>query len=130
MSDLWNGIGACSIGEGQSGGTIILSEQQLQLGNIQVDTIGKTSIGEKTVLTATLNTDESKTVTVNARISGRIEKMYFKSTGEYLHKGDRLYDLYSEELNNAKQEYLLALEKQSVLDNSIIDLKQVVESRD
>jgi hypothetical protein len=34
---------AVSIGERQSGGTIILSEQQLQLGNIQVDTIGKIS---------------------------------------------------------------------------------------
>jgi Cu(I)/Ag(I) efflux system membrane fusion protein len=117
-----------TIGEGQSGGTIILSDQQVQLGNIRVDTIGKNDIGDKTILTATLNMDESKTVTINARIAGRIEKMYVKSKGEYLHKGDRLYDLYSEELNNAKQEYLLAIEKQKTLDNSIIDFRQVVES--
>ena len=48
--------------------------------------------------------------------------------GTILKKGDRLYDLYSETLNNAKQEYLLALEKEKVLDHSIIDFKQLVES--
>jgi Cu(I)/Ag(I) efflux system membrane fusion protein len=106
----------------------VLSDQQIQLGNIRVDTIGKHLIGDRMVLSATLNMDESKTVTVNTRIGGRIEKLYVKTTGDYIHKGERLYDLNSESLNNAKQEYLLALEKQKVLDNSIIDFKQLVES--
>jgi membrane fusion protein, copper/silver efflux system len=107
---------------------IMLSDQQIQLGNIQVDTIGKTVIGNETVLTATINIDETKTTTVSARISGRIEKLYFKQQGDYITKGAKLYDLYSEELNNAKQEYLLAVEKQNVLDNTIIDMKQLVQS--
>jgi membrane fusion protein, copper/silver efflux system len=106
----------------------VLSDQQVQLGNIRADTLGRQLIGDRTVLSATLNMDESKSVTVNARIAGRIEKLYLKTTGEYLHKGERIYDLYSELLNNAKQEYLLALEKQKMLDNSIIDFKQLVES--
>ena len=115
-------------GQGQSEDAIVLSEQQVQLGNIKVDTIGKGIIGDKIVLTATLNVDETKSASVNARIAGRIEKLYFKNTGDYLRKGDRLYDLYSEELNNAKQEYLLTLEKQRTLDNSIIDFRQLAES--
>jgi Cu(I)/Ag(I) efflux system membrane fusion protein len=115
-------------GEGQEKDALMLSDQQIQLGNIRVDTLGKGIIGDKTVLTATLNIDETQSLSVNARIAGRIEKLYFKSTGDYLRKGDRLYDLYSEELNNAKQEYLLALEKQKVLDNSIIDFNQLIES--
>lgn len=108
--------------------SIMLSDQQIQLGNIQVDTVGKGAIGDETVLTATLSVDETKTTTVSARIAGRIERLYFKSEGDYVQKGAKLYDLYSEELNNAKQEYLLALEKQRVLDNSIVDLKQLVQS--
>jgi Cu(I)/Ag(I) efflux system membrane fusion protein len=79
-------------------------------------------------LTATLNIDETKSTTVSARISGRIERLYFKNQGDYIPKGARLYDLYSEELNNAKQEYILALEKQTTLDNAIIDFKQLVQS--
>jgi Cu(I)/Ag(I) efflux system membrane fusion protein len=107
---------------------IMLSDQQIQLGNIRVDTVGKNAIGNETILTATLNIDETKSTTVSARVSGRIERLYFKNEGDYIPKGAKLYDLYSEELNNAKQEYLLALEKQRVLDNSIIDLKQFIQS--
>jgi len=93
-----------------------------------VDTIGSHRIGDRMVLNATLNMDESKTTTVNTRIAGRIEKLYVKTTGDFIHQGERLYDLYSETLNNAKQEYLLALEKQKVLDNSTIDFRRLVES--
>jgi hypothetical protein len=42
---------------------IMLSEQQIQLGNIQVDTIGRGTIGNETVLTATLSIDETKSAT-------------------------------------------------------------------
>src|SRR6266487_6977740 len=114
--------------KGTDADAIMLSDQQIQLGNIQVDTIGKGNIGDETTLTATMNVDETKTETVSARVSGRIDKLYFKNKGDYINKGQKLYDLYSEELNNAKQEYILALEKQAVLDNSIIDFKQLVQS--
>ena len=114
--------------KGADADAIMLSDQQVQLGNIQVDTVGKGVIGDEIVLTATLNIDETKTTTVSARIAGRIERLYFKSEGDYIQRGAKLYDLYSEELNNAKQEYLLALERQKVLDNSIVDLKQLVQS--
>ena len=107
---------------------IVLSDQQVQLGNIRVDTIGEGKIGSSTVLNATLTLDETKSMAVSSRIAGRIDKLYFKNTGDNIKKGDRLYDLYSETLNNAKQEYILALEKEKVLDHSIVDFKQLVES--
>jgi Cu(I)/Ag(I) efflux system membrane fusion protein len=114
--------------KGTDADAIMLSDQQIQLGNIKVDTLGKGIIADKTVLTATLNIDETKSITVSARVPGRIDKLYFKNEGDYISKGQKLYDLYSEELNNAKQEYILALEKQAVLDNSIIDFKQLVQA--
>jgi len=114
--------------KGTDADAIMLSDQQIQLGSIKVDTVGKGIIGQETVLTATLNIDETKTNTVSARISGRIDRLYFKTEGDHINKGEKLYDLYSEELNNAKQEYILALEKQATLDNSIIDFRQIVQS--
>jgi Cu(I)/Ag(I) efflux system membrane fusion protein len=48
--------------------------------------------------------------------------------GDFVSKGAHLYDLYSEELNNAKQEYIAALEKQQTLDNSIIDFNRLLQS--
>ena len=107
---------------------IKLSDQQVQLGNIQTDTINSGMLGDKIVLTATLNIDQMKTTSISARVMGRIEKLYFKNMGDYVKKGDRLFDLYSEELNNARQELILALERKNTLDNSIIDFNQLIQS--
>ena len=107
---------------------IMLNDEQIRLGNIQTDTIRNGMIGDKVILTATLNTDESKVNSINARIMGRIDRLYFKNLGDYVSKGAHLYDLYSEELNNAKQEYIVAVEKQQSLDNSIIDFNRLVQS--
>jgi len=107
---------------------IMLNDEQERLGNIQVDTIRSGTIGDKVVLTATLNIDETKVNSINARIGGRIDRLYFKNTGDYVTKGSHLYDLYSEELNNAKQEYIATLERKQLLDNSIIDFDRLIES--
>jgi membrane fusion protein, copper/silver efflux system len=108
--------------------TITLSDQQVLLGNIQVDTMNNGKIGNTIILNATLTIDETKSTAIGSRVAGRIDRLYFKNTGDYIKKGDKLYDLYSEELNNAKQEYILALEKEKVLDQSIVDFKQLIES--
>lgn len=107
---------------------IMLNEEQIRLGNIRVDTIRNGVIGDQMVVTATLNTDETKVNSINARIMGRIDRLYFKNIGDYVSKGAHLYDLYSEELNNAKQEYLATLERKETLDNSIIDFNRLVQS--
>ena len=111
-----------------SANAIKLSDQQVQLGNILTDTINSGMLGDKIVLTATLNIDQMKTTSISARVMGRIEKLYFKNMGDYVKKGERIYDLYSEELNNAKQELVLALERKNTLDNSIIDFNQLIQS--
>jgi membrane fusion protein, copper/silver efflux system len=114
---------------GEGNDEIQLSEQQIQLGNIQTDTIRNGTIGDQLVLTATLNFDQMKASAVSSRVMGRIEKLYFKNLGDYVKKGAALYDLYSEDLNNAKQEYLLVLDKQKVFSNeTAIDFDQLLQS--
>ena len=105
---------------------IKLSDQQIQLGNIIVDTIRNGSIGTEIILPATLNIDQSKSNAISARVSGRIEKLAYKNIGEYIPKNAKLFDIYSEELNNAKQEYLLQLERQHNFDNSLINFSQLL----
>lgn len=106
---------------------IHLSPEQIKLGNIQTDTIGQASIGDKMVLTGTLNFNQQKLSSVSARVEGRIEKLYFKNVGDYVHKGEKLYDLYSEQLNNAKQEYINALRQEKTIGNSLINYAALVE---
>ncbi len=108
---------------------IELNEQQIQLGNIYTDTIRNGTIGDQLMLTATLNFDATKSSSVSSRVMGRIEKLYFKNLGDYVKKGAPLYDLYSEDLNNAKQEYLLVLDKKKIFTSeTAIDFDQLLQS--
>jgi membrane fusion protein, copper/silver efflux system len=108
---------------------IQLTAQQIQLGNIKTDTLRSRNMNNQTVLTAVLNFDQTKTSAVSSRVMGRIEVLYFKNIGDYINKGDKLYDLYSEELNTAKQEYLSALVRQKVFaDNLMVDFNTLIQS--
>ena len=107
---------------------IHLNAEQIRLGNIQVDTIRSGNIRDKMVLTGTLNFNGQKLSSVNTRVEGRIEKLYVKKTGDYIRKGEPIYDLYSEQLNNAKQEYVTAMQEQSTIGNTLINYGALVES--
>ncbi len=109
-------------------GEIKLSPGQIELGNIQVDSIRSANGSHETVLTGTVNFDQSALNSVSARIGGRIEKLYYKNIGDYVPEGARLYDLYSEELNNAQQEWLLLLQKQKALGNTIVNYNELAQS--
>lgn len=114
---------------GEKKDEIQLSEQQLQLGNIHTDTIRSGQIGDQVVLTATLSFDQLQTTAVSARIMGRVEKLYYKNIGDHVKKGAPLVELYSEELNNAKQEYLLALDRKNAFkDETAMDFGQLLQS--
>lgn len=114
---------------GENKDEIELSDQQIQLGNIQTDTIRNGTIDDHLLLTATLNFDQMKTSSASSRVSGRVEKLYFKNIGDYIKKGAPLYDLYSEELNNAKQEYWLVLEqRKEFASETTIDFEQLLQS--
>ncbi len=88
---------------------IELSDQQVVLGNITTDTLQMTSIGDEVILTGLLVWDERKVIDVSTRVAGRVEQLFVKSVGEMVVRGQPLYVLYSEELNTATKEYLLAL---------------------
>jgi Cu(I)/Ag(I) efflux system membrane fusion protein len=108
---------------------IELSDQQIQLGNIQTDTLRHRAFGDKVVLTGTLNFDQMKTFSVSSRVMGRIEKLYYKNIGDYVRKGTPLYDIYSEDLNNARQEYLsLLARKKDFGAETVIDFDRLIQS--
>lgn len=113
----------------EAGGYLELSEQQIKLGNIQIDSIQNGRIGDELVLTGTVNFDQMHANTISARVNGRMEKLYFKNLGDYIKKGDPVFELYSEELNNAKQEYLLLLDKQRAFANEpLINFQQLLQA--
>ncbi len=103
------------INKGANQDELELSDQQITLGNIRTDTLEVSVLGEQLLLSATLNFDQRKTNSVSSRVMGRIDKLYYKNLGDFVLSGMPLYDLYSEELNSARHEYIQARENKNLL---------------
>ena len=87
---------------------ISLSKQQIQLGNITTQTISETQSSLEQNYTGVLTINQEKIKTISARAMGRIEKLYFKTVGDYVAKNQAVYQLYSEDIAIAKQDYFTA----------------------
>lgn len=87
---------------------ISLSKQQIQLGNISTQTISETQNSLEQNYTGVLTINQEKIKTISARAMGRIEKLYFKTVGDYIAKNQAVYQLYSEDIAIAKQDYFTA----------------------
>ena len=99
---------------------LILTAQQLELGNIRVQAIGSRPAGSsaaspaeapapQAVLTGTVTADAQRTQSISSRVAGRVEKLYVRQTGQLLRRGAPLFSVYSEQLETLQREYLLAL---------------------
>lgn len=107
-------------------GEIYLNDEQLRLGNIKTDTLSVGTLNEKIVLTGVLNYNQNERQSVSSRIMGRIDKLYYKTVGDYVTAGSPLYEIYSEELNNAKQEYILAINQKKKFNKAIISIDEII----
>ena len=87
---------------------IALSAQQIKLGNISMQTIEETKNRREESYTGMLTYNQNNIKTISARTMGRIEKLFFKTTGNYIRLNDPLYVLYSEDIAIAKRDYLAA----------------------
>lgn len=94
----------------QKAGELKLSEQQIQLANIQTDTVRRRPLGDEITLSAVLKENQNGINTVTARVSGRIERLFVRNVGEPVRVGQAIFELYSEQLAAAQQDYLLALQ--------------------
>ncbi|QSX29955.1 efflux RND transporter periplasmic adaptor subunit [Shewanella cyperi] len=54
--------------------------------------------------------DESQLQHIHARVSGWVDKLTIEAVGDRIKRGQLLYELYSPELINAQDDYLLALD--------------------
>lgn len=87
---------------------ISLSKQQIRLGNISTQSIAASQSSLKQSYIGTLTINQEKINSVSSRAMGRIEKLFFKSVGDYVAKNQAVYELYSEDIAIAKQDYLTA----------------------
>lgn len=88
---------------------VMLTKEEIIKANIQMDTARVKNISEQSTLTGVVTVNEKQVTAISSRVKGRLDRVYVRSTGEYISKGKLLYDIYSEELLADENDYLLAL---------------------
>jgi Cu(I)/Ag(I) efflux system membrane fusion protein len=107
---------------------IRLTATQIQLAGIQTDTVREENVGSEKTLTGTVTTDDNKAEELSARLAGRIQQLFVRTTGEKIAPGQPVYSIYSEDLQEAENEYLLAKQQQKVLHNPDVDYQQLISA--
>jgi multidrug efflux pump subunit AcrA (membrane-fusion protein) len=100
--------------------------RKAQMGHFSPEYFPVTSMkmSKKIRLLGSVLQSEEKESNIPARIGGRVEKVYVKSTGSFVKKGDPVIDYYSPKLITAGEEYILA--RQSYLKTKSKEFKDML----
>jgi Cu(I)/Ag(I) efflux system membrane fusion protein len=115
-------------GTGGSSDKITLTATQLALAGIRTDTVRDENTELEKTLTGTVTTNENTAAELSARIAGRIQQLFVRTVGEKIAVGQPVYAIYSEDLQEAEKEYLLAKQQQKVLHNPDVDYQQLISA--
>lgn len=99
-------------------GTIHISSEKQQLIGVQYGTAEYKGVGRMLRTVGRLAYDETKITRIHPRVEGWIEEVFVDFTGKQVSKGQPLISLYSPELWQTQQEYLLALKGRKELASS------------
>lgn len=107
---------------------IKLSAEQIRLANIQTDTARLQPLGEEITLSAILKENQNGINTVTARLDGRLERLFVRNAGEFVRVGQAVFELYSEDLAAAQQDFLLALQSKKRYGSTDLDFARIAEA--
>jgi Cu(I)/Ag(I) efflux system membrane fusion protein len=88
---------------------ISLSPKKQVLANVSTVVVKKENLQDQVTAYSYLDFVENNRKTISARFNGRIEKLFVDKTGDYIKKDQPLFEIYSPDLVQAQNEYLIAL---------------------
>ena len=91
---------------------VVIDPAIAQQVGVQVEPVHRQPVFRHLRTIGQVEVGEDELAVVNLRYSGWVEKLYVDKTGDPVTKGQVLFDIYSPELVNAQEEYLLALRTQ------------------
>jgi Cu(I)/Ag(I) efflux system membrane fusion protein len=102
----------------QPGATLQLTPAEMTAAGVQVAEVRTAALRTNIDAFGRVEQPESQLAAVSAWIGGRVDKLYVLYTGEMVHRGQRVADLYSPEVATALEEYRLAQEHRDRLSQS------------
>ena len=92
-----------------SADTIRIDSRMVQNLGVRVGIVEQRSFSRAIDVVGTVVVDERGVSSLNPRISGWVERLHVKAVGDVVERGQTLAEIYSPELLNAQEEYLVAL---------------------
>lgn len=93
-------------------GSVKISPQVINNLGVRTTKVKRQALQSQIQTIGVVEYDQDKLLHIHPRVEGWIEKLYVKAAGDSVKANQALYDIYSPDLVNAQQEYLLALERQ------------------
>jgi RND family efflux transporter MFP subunit len=90
-------------------GPVTIDARRQQLIGVRLTSVRRTSITPEIRASAIVRYDETRQSEINTRVDGWIRELHADFTGKTITRGEPLFTLYSPELLNAQNEYLLAV---------------------
>jgi len=95
-----------------------ITPEKQQLIGVQYGTVENQSLSKSLRAVGRAAFDETKIVRINPKIEGWIEDVFVDFTGKLVKKGEKLLTIYSPDLVQTQEEYLLALKSRKQLSES------------
>jgi RND family efflux transporter MFP subunit len=111
---------APSTSPGTPRGEVSIDPRRQQLIGVRTAHVERRPIGDSVRTIGAVRYDETRMVDVNVKVEGYIRDLYVDYTGQPVRKGQQLFTLYSPDLLNTENEYLLALKTRDQMRQSII----------
>jgi RND family efflux transporter MFP subunit len=89
--------------------TIMVDPATVQNMNLRTGLVERGPLRRAVRTVGVVDFDETALTDVTTKFKGWVEKLYVDSTGQQVHRGDPLFDIYSPDLYSAQVEYLLAM---------------------
>jgi RND family efflux transporter MFP subunit len=101
-------------------GDVTIDPRRQQLIGVKTVAVVRQTVDQNIRATGAVRYDETKQADVNVKIEGWIRDLYVDYTGQPIQRGQPLFSLYSPDLLNTQNEYLLALKTRDQLQQSTI----------
>lgn len=96
-------------GSNASSSAIAVDAVTMQNMNIRTTDVIRGPLRKTVHTVGTIDFNETALADVTTKFKGWIEKLHVDATGQLVHRGEPLFDIYSPELYSAQAEYVLAL---------------------
>lgn len=102
-------------------GMLTLSTEKQVLANISTIKIQSERLVKELSAYSYMDFVEQNRKTIPAKFNGRIEKLFVDKTGDYVTKGQALFEIYSPDLIQAQNEFRIALNNSGDANSSLIE---------